>query len=122
MATLIIINKFLSTILLKNQFESYSDAFFQNEDPVVAKLLDSTEEGQKVTRNNGDKFLAAFKRVPDSFAKVRLTKLCYILYAIAIYFCGSYNVLRNNTLFYHTTCFNEISIKLVVAVDANFYY
>lgn len=121
MATLIIINKFLSTILLKNQFGSYSDALFQNEDPVVAKLLDSTEEGQKVTRNNGDKFLAAFKRVPDYFMKVRLTKLCYILYAIAIYFVVV-NVLRNNFLFYHTSCFNKISIKLVVAVDASFYY
>lgn len=76
-------NKFFSTILLRNQ--RYSDAFFQNEDPVVAKLLDSTEEGQKVTRNNGDKFLAAFKRVSDSFVKVRFAKFCYILYAIDIY-------------------------------------
>lgn len=77
-------NKFLSKILLRNRLECYSVAFLQNEDPVVAKLLDSTEEGQKVTRNNGDKFLAAFKRVPDSFVKVRLTK--YIHYVLAIYF------------------------------------
>lgn len=35
-------------------------------DPVVAKLFESTEEGQKVTRNQGDKFLAVFRRVADS--------------------------------------------------------
>ncbi|CAG9862010.1 unnamed protein product [Phyllotreta striolata] len=35
------------------------------EDPVVDKLYSSTEEGQKVTRNNGDKFLAVFKRIAD---------------------------------------------------------
>jgi len=34
-------------------------------DPVVEKLYDSTEEGQKVTRNKGDKFLAVFRRIAD---------------------------------------------------------
>lgn len=34
-------------------------------DVVVEKLYTSTEEGQKVTRNKGDKFLAVFKRVSD---------------------------------------------------------
>lgn len=38
-----------------------------NEDPIVAKLYDSTEEGQKVTRNNGEKFVALFQRVADPF-------------------------------------------------------
>ncbi|ESO97474.1 hypothetical protein LOTGIDRAFT_214330 [Lottia gigantea] len=36
-------------------------------DLVVEKLYDSTEEGQKVTRNSGDKYLAVFKRLPDNF-------------------------------------------------------
>lgn len=34
-------------------------------DPIVKKLYESTEEGQKVTRNSGDKFLAIFKRIRD---------------------------------------------------------
>ena len=35
------------------------------DDPVVDKLYDSTEEGQKVTRNKGDKYMAIFKRIAD---------------------------------------------------------
>jgi tRNA (guanine-N7-)-methyltransferase len=38
---------------------------FQSLDPVIEKLYDSSEEGQKVTRNNGNKFLAVFRRVTD---------------------------------------------------------
>lgn len=34
-------------------------------DPVIDILLDSSEEGQKVARNNGSKFMAIFKRVED---------------------------------------------------------
>ena len=34
-------------------------------DPVVEKLYSSTEEGQKVTRNKGDKYLAVFRRIED---------------------------------------------------------
>jgi tRNA (guanine-N7-)-methyltransferase len=34
-------------------------------DPVIEKLYDSSEEGQKVTRNNGNKLLAVFRRVMD---------------------------------------------------------
>ncbi|KAB7498387.1 tRNA (guanine-N(7)-)-methyltransferase [Armadillidium nasatum] len=34
-------------------------------DPVIEKIYDSTEEGKKVSRNNGDKFLAVFKRIQD---------------------------------------------------------
>ena len=33
------------------------------EDAVVAKLFESTEEGQKVTRNDGEKWCAVFRRV-----------------------------------------------------------
>lgn len=35
------------------------------DDIVVDKLYNSTEEGQKVTRNKGDKFLAVFRRIAD---------------------------------------------------------
>lgn len=34
-------------------------------DVVISKLFNSTEEGQKVTRNNGEKFLAVFRRIAD---------------------------------------------------------
>ncbi|XP_011701695.1 PREDICTED: tRNA (guanine-N(7)-)-methyltransferase [Wasmannia auropunctata] len=37
------------------------------EDPVVEKLYESTEEGKKVTRNKGDKFLAVFRRIADPY-------------------------------------------------------
>ncbi|XP_076653652.1 tRNA (guanine-N(7)-)-methyltransferase [Halictus rubicundus] len=40
-----------------------------NEDPIVEKLYESTEEGQKVTRNKGDKFLAVFRRISDPYTK-----------------------------------------------------
>nr|XP_024214956.1 uncharacterized protein LOC106677331 isoform X3 [Halyomorpha halys] len=41
-------------------------------DPVIDILLDSSEEGQKVTRNNGSKFLAIFKRIEDKRNTVSL--------------------------------------------------
>lgn len=34
-------------------------------DPVVELLFESTEEGQKVTRNAGKKWPAVFRRLPD---------------------------------------------------------
>jgi len=37
-------------------------------DIIVTKLYESTEEGQKVTRNNGDKFLAVYRRIADPAA------------------------------------------------------
>lgn len=37
------------------------------DDPIVDKLYSSSEEGQKVTRNKGDKYLAIFKRIEDPF-------------------------------------------------------
>nr|CAG4648178.1 EOG090X0BSB [Moina brachiata]SVE93214.1 EOG090X0BSB [Moina brachiata] len=42
-----------------------------DQDIVVPKLYESSEEGQKVTRNNGDKFLAVFRRIPDPFNNSR---------------------------------------------------
>lgn len=41
--------------------------YSQDQDVVVPKLYESTEEGKKVTRNNGDKFLAVFRRISDPF-------------------------------------------------------
>jgi len=46
-------------------------------DPVVAKLFESTEEGQKVTRlaRFGDsKWCAVFKRIPDPFEEKKKKK------------------------------------------------
>ncbi|XP_049532357.1 tRNA (guanine-N(7)-)-methyltransferase [Anopheles darlingi] len=42
-------------------FERLSEAEI-SEDILAPKLLDSSEEGQKVTRNEGDKFMAIFRR------------------------------------------------------------
>jgi len=39
----------------------------QAKDPVVPKLYESTEEGQKVTRNSGQKWCAVFRRIPDPY-------------------------------------------------------
>ncbi|GBP57009.1 tRNA (guanine-N(7)-)-methyltransferase [Eumeta japonica] len=38
-------------------------------DPIIEKLYESTEEGQKVTRNHGDKYLAVFRRIADNFIR-----------------------------------------------------
>ncbi|KAL5007892.1 hypothetical protein ScPMuIL_016698 [Solemya velum] len=45
-------------------FERVPDTELRD-DIVVEKLYASTEEGQKVTRNDGDKYLAVFKRIED---------------------------------------------------------
>jgi len=37
------------------------------QDPVVEKLYQSTEEGQKVTRNKGIKLVAVFRRIQDPY-------------------------------------------------------
>ncbi|KAH7935908.1 hypothetical protein HPB52_014961 [Rhipicephalus sanguineus] len=38
-------------------------------DVVVEKLYESTEEGKKVTRNSGEKFLAVFRRIEDPYVE-----------------------------------------------------
>ena len=38
----------------------------QEADPVVDKLFESSEEGQKVSRNQGEKWCAVFERVKDT--------------------------------------------------------
>jgi len=35
------------------------------DDPVVPRLFESSEEGQKVSRNSGQKWCAVYERVPD---------------------------------------------------------
>lgn len=45
----------------------FINVLLQQDDPIVEKLYSSTEEGQKVSRNNGDKFLAVFKRIADPY-------------------------------------------------------
>lgn len=40
-----------------------------SKDIIVAKLYGSTEEGQKVSRNKGDKFLAVYRRIEDPASK-----------------------------------------------------
>ena len=47
-------------------FESLTQSE-KDSDPVVPKLFDSTEEGKKVTRNGGQKFIAVFRRIEDKF-------------------------------------------------------
>ena len=39
----------------------------QEADPIVPKLFDSTEEGKKVTRNGGSKWIAVFRRIADKY-------------------------------------------------------
>jgi len=38
-------------------------------DPVVAKLFESSEEGQKVSRNSGEKWCAVYRRICDSHSQ-----------------------------------------------------
>jgi len=45
-------------------FESLSQSEIDS-DAVVPKLFDSTEEGKKVTRNGGQKFIAVYRRIED---------------------------------------------------------
>lgn len=52
-------------VLTKINIQFYLRFPLQTADPVVKHLFDSTEEGQKVSRNNGDKLLAVFQRVAD---------------------------------------------------------
>lgn len=61
----------VSSVNLEGAFQSstliQSVHVLQDQDIVVPKLFESTEEGKKVTRNSGDKFLAVFRRIPDPY-------------------------------------------------------
>ncbi|CAO3651646.1 unnamed protein product [Cunninghamella blakesleeana] len=48
-------------------FERISDEEC-DQDPVVEHVRDATEEGKKVARNKGDKFLACYRRIEDPLA------------------------------------------------------
>ncbi|GAB6031650.1 tRNA (guanine-N(7)-)-methyltransferase, variant 2 [Chamberlinius hualienensis] len=48
-------------------FQRMDEHKLQMEDIVMTKIYHCTEEGQKVTRNNGNKFVAVFMRVDDTF-------------------------------------------------------
>lgn len=41
----------------------FHNFYFKDADPVVEKLYETSEEGKKVTRNKGDKFVAVFRRI-----------------------------------------------------------
>nr|CAG4646513.1 EOG090X0BSB [Macrothrix elegans] len=43
-----------------------------DQDPIVPKLYESSEEGKKVSRNNGDKFLAVFRRIADPYVGLNM--------------------------------------------------
>lgn len=49
---------------VKELFERVSDEDLQK-DECVRVMMEETEEGKKVTRNNGKKFVAVFRRLPD---------------------------------------------------------
>lgn len=50
-------------------FYSITLFFYKAQDPVVEKLYESTEEGQKVTRNSGVKLVVVFRRIQDSYGQ-----------------------------------------------------
>lgn len=50
-------------------FYSITLFFYKAQDLVVEKLYESTEEGQKVTRNSGVKLVAVFRRIQDSYGQ-----------------------------------------------------
>lgn len=41
----------------------FNSHVFQENDIIVERLYESSEEGLKVTRNKGDKFVAVFRRL-----------------------------------------------------------
>lgn len=59
--------KYDSTGLLNNNRWTVNFIYKKMEDPVVEKLYQSTEEGQKVTRNKGIKLVAVFRRIQDPY-------------------------------------------------------
>ncbi|KAJ8047979.1 tRNA (guanine-N(7)-)-methyltransferase [Holothuria leucospilota] len=45
----------------------------QDEDPVIPLLYESTEEGKKVSRNKGEKYLGIFRRISDPYINTGMT-------------------------------------------------
>ena len=59
------LNKWMHTSLASHPlFEEIPKEEYEK-DPVIPLLSDSSEEGKKVTRNNGQKYLAVFRRIKD---------------------------------------------------------
>lgn len=40
---------------------------FKEQDPCIPHVVNSTEEGKKVDRNNNEKYLAVYRRIKDPF-------------------------------------------------------
>lgn len=57
----------LQNIIYDNLITHVQIYYHQISDPIVEKLYESTEEGQKVSRNKGNKFLAVFRRISDPY-------------------------------------------------------
>jgi tRNA (guanine-N7-)-methyltransferase len=55
-------------------FEQIPEAELES-DMVVKEIYNSTEEGKKVERNSGDKFLAVFRRIEDNYCIANLTNV-----------------------------------------------
>jgi tRNA (guanine-N7-)-methyltransferase len=47
-------------------FELIPTEELEKVDPIVDKIRNATEEGKKVSRKNGDKFVACFRRLGSS--------------------------------------------------------
>ncbi|RZC40398.1 tRNA (guanine-N(7)-)-methyltransferase, partial [Asbolus verrucosus] len=66
-------NQYQNIACLRTNAMKYLPNYFkkgQNVDPIIEKLYSSSEEGQKVTRNEGDKFLAVFRRIEDPYCEI----------------------------------------------------
>ena len=50
-------------------FEYIPTEELETTDPVIEQIRNATEEGKKVSRNNGDKFVACFRRLERPKAK-----------------------------------------------------
>lgn len=50
-------------------FEYIPTEELEKVDPIVDQIRNATEEGKKVTRNNGEKFVACFRRLEKPLKK-----------------------------------------------------
>lgn len=47
----------------------------QEKDPCIGVMKDATEEGKKVTRNEGNKYIAVFRRLTDEQTEQKANRL-----------------------------------------------
>ena len=64
-----VLKRIMTTLDQCKLFYSITLFFYKAQDLVVEKLYESTEEGQKVTRNSGVKLVAVFRRIQDSYGQ-----------------------------------------------------